>query len=236
MERIVFTHDTMRWQGLRLDHGQTGNYPGQKSSSGKWAISPQLHVSQQHLTPAMSGFPVTVEIRRLHSEPANVVSVRAKGLQIECRRMFWLVESDLAAAGQLEGGSDAPAFLMNLRALDLLGFQEFDLRAHVVAHEIEHGPQQAMSVVLERPVVLVGGMKSGLGGRQFEDQPTVAGVDGREVQDVAKEAAIGFRVLAVEQEVRADDHAEECNSKVRLFFAPRRARNAAVLCSHFVRW
>jgi hypothetical protein len=93
--------------------------------------------------------------------------------------VLWLVQSDLAAAGELESAPDAPLLLLNLRALDLLGFQEFDLGTEVVTHEIERGRQQAMSVDLERPVAFVSGMNRGLGGRQFEDQPWPASTEGK---------------------------------------------------------
>src|ERR1700733_1286311 len=49
-------------------------------------------------------------------------------------------------------------------------------------------------------------MKGGFGGRQGEDQPAVAGVDGCEVEDVAKEGAVGFRIGGVEDDVGAVDH------------------------------
>src|ERR1700722_607370 len=49
-------------------------------------------------------------------------------------------------------------------------------------------------------------MKRGFGGRQSEDQPAVAGVDGGEIEDVAEEGAVGVRVGGVEDDVGAGDH------------------------------
>src|ERR1700680_3368235 len=49
-------------------------------------------------------------------------------------------------------------------------------------------------------------MEGGFGGRQGEDQPAVAGVDGGEIEDVAEEGAVGFRVRGVEDDVGAGEH------------------------------
>ena len=53
------------------------------------------------------------------------------------------------------------------------------------------------------PIVLVGGMHCHFGGRQREDQPSVASVNGWESKDVPQEVAIGLRVFAVNNYVRA---------------------------------
>src|SRR5579864_2383539 len=49
-------------------------------------------------------------------------------------------------------------------------------------------------------------MERSLGGRQGEDQPAVAGVHRRKLQDVAEEGAVAFRIGAVEDDVGAVDH------------------------------
>jgi len=71
---------------------------------------------------------------------------------------------------------------------------------NVVAHEVElvH-------------VVRGGGVHSDLGGRQREDEPAVPGVCERVPENIAEERAVCLRVLAVDDDVRAVDHAPEAN-------------------------
>jgi hypothetical protein len=66
----------------------------------------------------------------------------------------------------------------------------------VIAHQVEF-----------MPIVLLGGMEGRLRLRrqQGENQPTFTGVHGRKSQDVAKEGAVGLRVLAVDDNMRAVD-------------------------------
>lgn len=52
----------------------------------------------------------------------------------------------------------------------------------------------------------VEGMDGDLGGRESKDQPTFTDVDGTESQNIPKERAVGFRILAVEEEMSAGDH------------------------------
>jgi hypothetical protein len=49
-------------------------------------------------------------------------------------------------------------------------------------------------------------MDGGFGGWQGEDQPAVAGVYGREAEDVSQEVPVCFCVRAVKDYVRAEDH------------------------------
>jgi len=49
-------------------------------------------------------------------------------------------------------------------------------------------------------------MESGLCRRHREDQPAVAGVDGRKSKDIPKKGAISFHVLAVDDHMSARDH------------------------------
>jgi len=51
----------------------------------------------------------------------------------------------------------------------------------------------------------VGGMDTELRRSGAEDQPPVARVDVRQLEDVAQESAVGVRVGAVEDRMRADD-------------------------------
>src|ERR1051325_5854393 len=63
-----------------------------------------------------------------------------------------------------------------------------------------------------------------LGGWQREDQPAAAGVDRRELQDVAKERPVGISVLAVDDDVCTADHPSPhlCpdNRALRHIYAP----------------
>ena len=56
------------------------------------------------------------------------------------------------------------------------------------------------------PVVLFIRVERRLGGRQGKDQPAMAGVDRGELENVAKEFAVGFRVFAVDDDVSAGNH------------------------------
>jgi len=51
----------------------------------------------------------------------------------------------------------------------------------------------------------VGRVNSGLGRRQRKDEPAAAGIDGAKAQNIAKERAVGLRVVAVEENMRACD-------------------------------
>ena len=50
-------------------------------------------------------------------------------------------------------------------------------------------------------------MHGHLGRRKTEDQPTAAGIDVLEAEDVGQERPIGVGVAAVQDDVRAVDHA-----------------------------
>ena len=55
--------------------------------------------------------------------------------------------------------------------------------------------------------IAVRGMDTKLGGGQREDEPTVAGIDGTKSQNVPKKGPIRFRVLTVEENMSAGNHA-----------------------------
>lgn len=116
-----------------------------------------------------------------------------------------LVESELAAARQLDRGADAPPFFLDFSALDILGLQRLDLRGQIVDHEVEHGAELAMPGMLGLRV-FVARMNRGLCTWKLEDQPAVSGVDVREAEHVAKERAIGLGIVTVEKNVGADEH------------------------------
>ncbi len=55
-------------------------------------------------------------------------------------------------------------------------------------------------------IVLFGRMKGRFGRRQREDQPAVAGIDGREPKHIAKEDAVCLCILAVDDDMCAGNH------------------------------
>src|SRR5262249_39181204 len=129
------------------------------------------------------------------------------------RRMPRLIEPDLAAAGQAEGRLDPPGCFFDRGVTHLGGFQLLEIGTQIVTHQVEHRAEQFALGVNDLVIIVVGGMKRGFGRRKFEDQPAAAGIDGREAEHVAKECAIGFGIIAVEKDMRADKHAESLEEK-----------------------
>jgi len=117
-----------------------------------------------------------------------------------------LVQSDLAATGQLNCRLDAPGRFFHLRAFDLLGFERLHQILQIAAHQIKYGLQQAAISVNHWAAVRFDRMHGKFGGRQREDQPAVAYIDVREFQNIPEEGAIRFRIVAVEQNVSARNH------------------------------
>src|SRR5262245_46680733 len=98
--------------------------------------------------------------------------------------MSWLVESDLATAGQAKRRHQAEALVADLlRELDPLGAQLFDRRANVIAHQV----QLVVSIA-------VGRMGGQLGGRKREDQPAAPRIDRGELEHLAKEGSVCFSI------------------------------------------
>jgi hypothetical protein len=66
--------------------------------------------------------------------------------------MSWLVEANLAATGQLDGGLNAPYSLFNFCALHFLSWQRIHERRQVIAHAVQNGSKEIMfSVKLREP-------------------------------------------------------------------------------------
>src|SRR5262245_47083571 len=106
-----------------------------------------------------------------------------------------LIDAQLAAAGQGDAGDQAVTLVLDRSASDLVLLHPADEPGDVVAHQIE-----LVHVVRSRR------MDGELGGGQPENQPAVADVDVRELEDVAQEGAVGRRVLAVDDGMSANDH------------------------------
>src|SRR5712692_10248060 len=138
-------------------------------------------------------------------DPRHRASVLlSSDLLLQRARMRGLVETNLAAARQSHGRSEAPVLFLDVSCRDALPFQPPYGRSQVVAHQIENGPQE-----LVRRVALnkapAGRMDGDFGGRQREDEPSLARVHGAKSEDVTKEATIGFGILAVQHEMSARD-------------------------------
>ena len=110
--------------------------------------------------------------------------------------MLRLVKAKFRAAGKRDGrceaeaclGDWAPEFYAPLFEIAHRGF-------HIVTNQVE----LAMTSLLCR-------VDSQFGGRQGEDQPAVAGVDGGKFEDVAEKCADFFGVVGVENRVSTGDH------------------------------
>jgi len=75
----------------------------------------------------------------------------------------------------------------------------------IVAHEVEHSAHQLL------PGMSLGElfprrMDRRFCWRQAEDEPAVPNIDGTKLQNIGKERTVGFRVRAVEEDVRSEDH------------------------------
>ncbi len=109
--------------------------------------------------------------------------------------MFRLVQADAAASRKADAGERSPPFFLNRRANDVLFCELLHLGSQIGTHEIEL-----------MAIVLFSRMKGSLRGRQREDQPAVAGIDGGQPQHIAKEDAVRLGVLAINDDMCARDH------------------------------
>jgi hypothetical protein len=75
-------------------------------------------------------------------------------------------------------------------------------------------------------------MNASLSGRHTKDQPSFAGVNGWEFENVSKEVPVRFRVSAVKQQMGAKDHRAEYTSTTSLHSSQPQAPRSA---SHFRR-
>src|SRR6266851_9287775 len=109
--------------------------------------------------------------------------------------MLRLIEPDPPASGEGDRGQTAPANFLHWTTLYRLPLQRFHRRLQVVAHEVE---------LVQ--VALLGRMKRGFRGRQRKDQPAVTCIDRGKFENIAKESAVAFRVLAVNDDMSSVDH------------------------------
>ncbi len=126
---------------------------------------------------------------------------------LDCERVLGLIEADFAAAGQNDVGVNSPLFLANVRAGNILLFQRGDYFLEIVTHQVENTSEK-MAAAVELPLLLdfLDRMNTEFGRRQAKNQPPAAAVNGAQFEHIAKESAIGLRMITVEEQVGADDH------------------------------
>jgi hypothetical protein len=90
---------------------------------------------------------------------------------------------------------EPPPFFLNLGALHAFLRERSDFGFEIVAHEVKLVG-----------TILIGRMEGGLCGRQREDQPAIACIDGFEAEDVAEKYAVGFGILTLDNDVSARNH------------------------------
>ena len=123
-----------------------------------------------------------------------------------------LIQPNFASAGKSDVRQSPPRCLLHIGATDILLVERGDHRIKVVAHQIKYSAEQIVTSVLLREVT-VHRVNGGFRGRNSENHPSVAYIYKGKPQDVAEERAIGFGILAVEQEMGTDDHAAEYISR-----------------------
>ena len=109
--------------------------------------------------------------------------------------VLWLIKAYLAASRNGDAGDQAEAGFLNRRALDAFAFEVSDGSSNVIAHQI----QFVISLIFGR-------MYSQLRRRQREDQPSMACIDGRKIEHVAKEDANLFCIMGVNKRVNTGNH------------------------------
>src|SRR2546429_3528931 len=109
--------------------------------------------------------------------------------------MLRLVEPALPASRQEDRRQTTPALLFHRTTLHFLSLQRFHRRLQVVAHEVE-----LVQIVLLR------GMKCSFRSRQRENEPAVTGIHSGKFENIAKESAVAFRILAVNDSLLSGEH------------------------------
>ena len=104
----------------------------------------------------------------------RIATARRIGLQLGRFRVARLVKAEVTATGEPDAGEQAPALVADRTTRHALGLEVVHRRVDVVAHQVQ----------LMRTCSL-GWVHGHLGGRQFEDQPTPAGVDAGVLQHIA---------------------------------------------------
>jgi len=122
--------------------------------------------------------------------------------------MFRLVQADTSATGQGNRGDDSPIRLLYLGADHIFGLQCSNESTQIIAHQVQHRTQHFMSRMMQSGACIEW-VDGGLCRGHAENQPAMPDIDARKSKSVTKEGPIRFRIPAMKQKVRADDHAAE---------------------------
>ncbi len=107
-----------------------------------------------------------------------------------------LVETEFCASGKSDGCDGTEASFRDRSAeFDAVALEVCDGGLDFVAHQVH----LVVASLLRR-------MNAEFGGRERKDEPAMAGIDRRKFENVAKEGADFFGVVAVDQGVGAGDH------------------------------
>jgi hypothetical protein len=121
--------------------------------------------------------------------------------------MLWLIKTNFAAARQQDRSSNSPRFLFDLGAADILRLQQLQIRVQFLAHQIKVCAKKLATSMELLWGVFLDRMECSLGRWKGEDQPASSSIDGVKSEDVATEGAVCFRIVAVEKNVGAGNHA-----------------------------
>src|SRR5262249_43318968 len=132
---------------------------------------------------------------------------------IHRRLVRWLVEPDLAAAGQHDCRLQSEFRVLDVSAAHLPCLQSLDSRMQVVAHQVQDDSEEvAARVALQK--VSGASMGGHLGGRQREEHPTFFGRDGTGAKDSPQHLLVRIWSLAVQEKVSAVNHAMNLQGSV----------------------
>lgn len=132
--------------------------------------------------------------------------------------MHRLVNTETAASRQRDAGHPAKGLLMDRLTVNARLGHLLDECIDVITHQIE---------LVD--IVLVGRMHGHFRRQQTKDQPTAADIDVWQTDHIAEKCAVGFRIVAVDDRVSANDQTK--GDRPRLPPLPRKS----VVCPLFMR-
>ena len=106
-----------------------------------------------------------------------------------------MVEAELAAAREEDGGARAPTFFGDRGEANTFLFEMSNFCFQVGAGEVHFVT-----------IVFVAGMDGEFRGGESEDEPVVAGIDVAKVENVLEEGTVGFGIRGIENDVSAGQH------------------------------
>ncbi len=122
--------------------------------------------------------------------------------------MFRLVEPDAATTRQGNCGHDPPTCFLNLGAGYVFALQHRNEGSQIIAHQIQYRSEHSISGA-ELGGTSIGWMDCCFSRGHSENQPAVAGIDGRKSKNIAKKCPVRFRISTMQQKMRTDNHSAE---------------------------